>query len=68
MSENNDRKSADSANADPMLMIEDQPLQAPKGASAFARVLYRKLQAAMDAHNDAESFNLLLQLMIISKL
>lgn len=62
MSENNDRNSADSANATPLQTLEDQPLQAPKGASAFARVLYRKLQAAMDAHDDVESFNLLLQL------
>lgn len=63
MSENNDLKSADSANSDALQTIEEQPLQAPRGASAFARVLYRKLQAAMEAHNDAESFNLLLQLM-----
>lgn len=63
MSDKVENNPSRNASSDASQSVNEQILQAPKGASAFARVLYRKLQAAMQAGDDSESFNLLLQLM-----
>ncbi len=43
--------------------IDTIVVETPENAAPYARVLYRKLQSALDAGNEMEGFNLVLQLL-----
>lgn len=44
-------------------IVQPSDLVAPKGASAFARALYRKLASALDSGRDEDCFNMVQQLL-----